>query len=104
MTAPTGGHADPRPMIGVVDERTFLLAFTSQQHVTRFARTHGRSASEGGTPSMSITPAAPTALTTALIGQGVAGIVFNEGVHGFLAPATALDAMWDQFGRTASKR
>ena len=95
---PTGDAADPRPMVGVVEDNTFLLAFTSERHVTEFAGRQGGPVGEGGIPAMSITPKDMTGLATTLVGQGVAGILFDQGVHSFVAPITGLDEMWAQFG------
>lgn len=101
---PTGAAADPRPMVGVVLDRTYLLAFTSEQHVTRFAAGRGGPADGAGTAAMSITPADLTALAPALMAQGLAGVVFNHGVHGVMAPVAGLEAMWAQFGRSLGEK
>lgn len=94
---PTGDPADPRPMVGVVEDRTFLLAFTSDRHVRDFAARQG--AGDGnGVPAMSVTPADMTRLAPTLVGQGVAGILFDQGVHSFVAPVAGLESMWARFG------
>ena len=96
---PTGEAADPRPMVGVVEDQTFLLAFTSDRHVKDFASRQGGPVDDSGIPAMSVTPEDLTGMSTTLVGQGVAGILFDQGVHSFLAPATALEDLWSQFGR-----
>jgi len=95
---PTGNAADPRPMVGVVEDHTFLLAFTSDRHVKDFAGRQVAPADESGIPAMSITPKDVTGLAPMLAGQGVAGILFDQGVHSFVAPVTGLQEMWEQFG------
>lgn len=94
---PTGDVADPRPMVGVVEDRTFLLAFTSEHRIRDFAGERAAAAG-GGTALMAVTPAGITELAPALAGQGVAGILFDHGVHGFVAPVAGLEAMLAQFG------
>lgn len=96
---PTGDPADPRPMVGVVEERTFLLAFTSDSIVRDFAARRDGPGVGNGVAAMSITPADLTRLAPTLAGQGVAGILFDQGVHGFVAPIAGLESMWSQFGR-----
>ncbi|MCW2718593.1 hypothetical protein [Pseudonocardia sp.] len=98
---PTGDAADPRPMVGVVEDATFLLAFTSDRHVKDFASRQGGPVDEAGIPAMSITPKDVTGLAPTVVGQGVAGILLDQGLHSFVAPVTALQALWDQFGAAA---
>ena len=95
---PTGDAADPRPMVGVVEERTFLLAFTSDRHVRDFAARQDGPADGDGVAAMSITAADLTRLAPTLAGQGIAGILFDQGVHSFVAPIAGLESMWSQFG------
>jgi hypothetical protein len=95
---PTGDAADPRPMVGVVEDRTFLLAFTSDRHLRDFATRRDPSATEAGVAALSVSPADVTRLAPTLARQGVAGILFDQGVHGFVAPVNGLESMWTQFG------
>lgn len=94
---PTGDAQDPRPMVGIVDEKQFLLAFTSQKHLQTFAS--ARSSADSGIAAMSVTPGEVTGLAPTLAGQGVAGILFDQGVHDLVAPVTGLDALFARFGR-----
>jgi hypothetical protein len=94
---PTGDPADPRPMVGVVAERTFLLAFTSERHIKEFAENRDGPVGEGGIAAMSITPAALTGLAPALVRQDIAGVLFNQGTCSFVAPVSGLDALSAQF-------
>lgn len=100
---PTGDAADPRPMVGVVEDKTFLLAFTSDRHIRDFAAKQTGSGGPDGIPAMSISPADVTGLAPALVGQGVAGILFDQGVHSFVAPVAGLESMWEQFGGDRSR-
>lgn len=95
---PTGSVADPRPMIGVVDEQRFLLAFTSERRLSAFASGRDGAAAAGGTSAMSITPADLTGLVPALAGHGIAGVLFDQGVHDLIAPIAGLQSMWSRFG------
>jgi hypothetical protein len=95
---PTGYAGDPRPMVGVVHDEQFLLAFTSERHVKDFAIARGGPIDKSGIPAMSITPADMTGLAPTLAGQGVAGILFDQGVHNLVAPISGLEAMWTEFG------
>jgi hypothetical protein len=99
---PTGDAADPRPMVGVVEDQTFLLVFTSERHVKEFATHHG-TGDESGIPAMSITPADLTGLAPTLVAQDVAGILFNQGEHSFVAPTAGLGSMWSEFGRPGGR-
>lgn len=89
---PTGSVEDPRPMIGVVGDQRFLLAFTSTEHVSGFA---GR---RSETAAMAITPADLTGLAPTLARDGVAGLLFDQGVHDLVAPIVGLQSMWARFG------
>lgn len=107
--APTGDPSDPRPMVGVVDDRTFLLAFTSDRHVREFvvaragAGDRPDGASADGVAAMSVTPRDMTGMVATLAEQGVAGILFDQGVNGFVAPVAGLPEMWAMFtGRSGS--
>lgn len=95
---PTGSVTDPRPLVGVVREQRFLLAFTSERHVSAFASGRPGAAATGGTAAMSITPADLTDLAPTLAREGIAGILFDQGVHDLVAPIAGLQSMWAQFG------
>lgn len=103
---PTGDAVDPRPMVGVVEDRTFLLAFTSDQRVRDFAVARGLEIGErdgpgegpqDGVPAMSVTPRDMTGMAAALVEQNIAGILFDQGVNGFVAPIAGLQEMWVLF-------
>jgi hypothetical protein len=96
---PTGDTADPRPMVGVVEDHTFLLAFTSDRHLRDFAaRQHASTHDEGGVAALYVSPGDLTRMAPTLARRGVAGILFDQGVHGFIAPVNGLESMWTQFG------
>lgn len=98
---PTGTVADPRPLVGVVGEQRFLLAFTSQDHVSRFASIRDGADAAPGTAAMSITPADLTGLADTLARSGIAGVLFNQGEHDLVAPIAGLQSMWARFGAAA---
>lgn len=89
---PTGSVDDPRPMVGVVGEQRFLLAFTSTERVSGFV------GAPSDTAAMVITPADLTDLAPALAREGVAGILFDRGTNDLVAPITGLQSMWGRFG------
>ncbi len=89
---PTGSVDNPRPMVGVVGEQRFLLAFTSTERVSGFA------GKRSDTAAMAITPADLTGIAPTLAREGVAGILFDQGVHDLVAPIAGLQSMWAQFG------
>ena len=89
---PTGSVDDPRPLVGVVGEQRFLLAFTSEEQVSRFA------GADGDTAAMAITPADLTGLADTLGRQGVAGVLFDQGAHDLVAPIAGMQSMWARFG------
>ena len=97
---PTGTAEDPRPLMGVVGEQRFLLAFTGRHHVAAFAARAG-AGSAGATAAMTITPADLTGLAPTLAAGGVAGVLFDQGVHDLVAPITGLPSMWTRFGQAA---
>jgi hypothetical protein len=99
---PTGDLTDPRPMLAVAGGRRYLLAFTSERHVATFAHARDGSDAAGGTAAMTITPAELTALADTLARSGVAGVLFDQGVHDLVAPIAGLPGMWARFGRAAS--
>lgn len=98
---PTGTVADPRPLVGVVGEQRFLLAFTSQDHVTTFAIARDGADAAAGTAAMSITPADLTGLADTLARGGIAGVLFNQGEYDLVAPIAGLQSMWARFGAAA---
>jgi hypothetical protein len=95
---PTGDAADPRPMVGVVEDQQFLLAFTSDRQVRDFAARQDRPAGADGVAAMSVTPTDMTRLAPTLVQQGVTGILFDQGVYGFVAPVAGLESLMSQFG------
>lgn len=98
---PTGTVEDPRPLVGVVDEQRFLLAFTGRDHVATFASTRDGAGAATGTAAMTITPADLTGLADTLARAGVAGVLFDQGVHDLVAPIAGLPSMWARFGAAA---
>lgn len=95
---PTGDAADPRPMVGVVEDKAFLLAFTSRDHVRDFVLRQDQQVAGDGLPTMGVTPGDVAELVPTLAKQGIAGIIFDQGVHGFMAPVVQLEALMAQFG------
>lgn len=95
---PTGTPEDPRPMVGVVGDHRYLLAFTGHHHVATFAAARGGPDPATGTPAMAVTPADLTGLTETLAGGGIAGVLFDQGVHDLVAPLAGLRSMWTRFG------
>lgn len=98
---PTGTAEDPRPLVGVVGEQRFLLAFTGRHHVAAFAGARDGAGSAGATAAMTITPADLTGLAPTLATGGIAGVLFDQGVHDLVAPITGLASMWTRFGQAA---
>lgn len=98
---PTGTVADPRPLVGVVGEQRFLLSFTSQDRVVTFAGGRAGTPAGAGTAAMSITPAELTGLADTLARGGIAGVLFDQGVHDLVAPIMGLRSMWERFGAAA---
>lgn len=98
---PTGTAEDPRPLVGVVGEQRFLLAFTDRHHVAAFAGARDGAGAAGATAAMTITPADFTGLAPALAADGVAGVLFDQGVHDLVAPITGLPSLWTRFGQAA---
>lgn len=95
---PTGDLTDPRPMLGVAGGRRYLLAFTSERHVARFADARDGTGSGRDTAALTITPAELTGMAETLGRSGIAGVLFDQGVHDLVAPVAALPAMWARFG------
>lgn len=99
LLLPTGDAADPRPMIGLVEDQSFLLAFTSELRLKEFAVSRTSGPPDGhGIAAMSITPSALTDLAPGLIQQGIAGVLFDQGSSSFVAPISGLRSLRDQFG------
>ncbi|WP_300009146.1 hypothetical protein [Pseudonocardia sp.] len=95
---PTGDLTDPRPMLGVAGGQRYLLAFTSERHVATFASARDGADAAPGTAAMTITPADLTGLADTLARSGVAGVLFDQGVHDLVAPIAGLPGMWARFG------
>lgn len=98
---PTGTVADPRPLVGVVGEQRYLLAFTSERHVEAFASGRDGADAACGTAAMTLTPSDLTGLADTLGRSGIAGVLFNQGVHDLVAPIAGLPSMWVRFGTAA---
>jgi hypothetical protein len=98
---PTGTVADPRPLVGVVGEQRFLLAFTSEAHVASFSGAREGGDTAAGTAAMAISPADLIGLADTLARGGIAGILFDQGVHDLVAPIAGLQSMWARFGAAA---
>ncbi|GAA3231238.1 hypothetical protein GCM10017691_24980 [Pseudonocardia petroleophila] len=98
---PTGTAEDPRPLVGVVGEQRFLLAFTGRHHVAAFAGARPGADAAGATAAMTITPADLTGLAGTLAAGGIAGVLFDRGVHDLVAPIAGLQSMWTRFGAAA---
>jgi hypothetical protein len=98
---PTGTAGDPRPLVGVVGEHRYLLAFTGRHHVATFAGARDGAGAAGATAALTITPADLTGLATVLAAGGIAGVLFDRGVHDLVAPITGLPSMWTRFGEAA---
>ncbi|ODU05655.1 MAG: hypothetical protein ABS81_07005 [Pseudonocardia sp. SCN 72-86] len=94
---PTGSPDDPRPMLGLVEEQSYLLVFTSERHVKGFAVDQGGVREGRGVAVMTISPMALTNLAPNLIEQGVSGVLFDQGQSGFAAPVAGLQSLHDQF-------
>ncbi|MDN5929769.1 MAG: hypothetical protein L0I24_01645 [Pseudonocardia sp.] len=95
---PTGTVVDPQPLVGVVGEQRYLLAFTSERHVAVFAGRRDGADTASGTAAMAITPSDLTGLADTLARSGVAGVLFDQGVHDLVAPVAGLPSMWARFG------
>jgi len=98
---PTGTVADPRPLVGVVGEQRFLLAFTSETRVATFAGAREGGDTAAGTAAMAISPADLTGLADTLARGGVAGVLFDQGVLDLVVPIAGLQSMWARFGAAA---
>ncbi|MBW0115618.1 hypothetical protein [Pseudonocardia abyssalis] len=87
--------------MSVVGEQRFLLAFTGRHHVAAFAAARDGAGTATATAVMTITPADLTGLAATPAAGGLAGVLFDQGVHDLVAPISGLQSMWTRFGEAA---
>jgi len=76
----------PRPRVGVLDGRPFLLAFTSGERARQQAIAWGLAGPEDSVNVIALTPQGVLSMVDSLRGNGVFGIAFDHGITGFFAP------------------
>ncbi|MHB8765901.1 MAG: hypothetical protein ACYDA8_16420 [Deferrisomatales bacterium] len=81
-----GEGADVHPFIGIVEGKPFVMAFTDEDRAAGFARAQGFANAEGRVRILCLP--IPTFLEAVPFyeEQGVFGMLFNSGEHGFFAP------------------
>ncbi|AEA27020.1 hypothetical protein Psed_4876 [Pseudonocardia dioxanivorans CB1190] len=92
---PTGTPDDPRPMLGLVEERSYLLVFTSERHLRSFANDRSAVRANDGVAAMTISPASLADLVPGLVEQGITGVLFDQGHNDVAAPLAALGMLYD---------
>ena len=92
-----GALPDVTPFVGVVDGKPMVLAFTDRARADAFARRQGFTDPDGNSSILSLSVQSVVELVPAYQAQGVFGILFNTGSHGFFAPLTNLSRMRRHF-------
>jgi len=85
------------PFIGVVEDKQFLFAFTDEQHAMAFAQNQGFTDEKGNSMVLSMPVNGFIESSDQYRYQGVFGILFNEGPHGYFAPLDNLVPMYKHF-------
>lgn len=76
----------PRPRVGLIDGKPFLLAFTSGQRARQQAQAWGLAAPDGSVNVIAMTPQGALGSIDSMRSAGIFGIVFDQGITGFFAP------------------
>lgn len=84
----------PKPFIGFIDERPWLFVFTDSQKAYDFAKQYELLDKKGECLFLSLNPESARKMLKSGEGQ-VDGIRINEGVHGWFAPNSNIDLIYD---------
>jgi hypothetical protein len=90
---PQGEPPNLQPVVGVIDDRPMVLAFTDATRARDAAILHGIVGIEDSAELLAIPPDAFTDAAGQYEVLGVFGLLVNEGENGFYAPLDRLEAI-----------
>jgi hypothetical protein len=97
----TGAEEDAVPVVGIVDGKPHLLAFTDEEQAEAMAKRRaakkGSAAGAGAAPILNMDVADAVAYCKDLIPHGVEGVLFNSGVYAFQASLSRIIDMHRQY-------
>jgi hypothetical protein len=76
----------PRPRVGTIDGKPFLLAFTSGERARQQAQAWGLAAPDGSVNVIALSPQSVLGTLDSMRAAGIFGVVFDQGISGFFAP------------------
>lgn len=82
-----GEMPNVQPFIGVIEEKPYLMAFTDTERATQFANQHELTDDEGNSQTIEMPIAGTIQYVAQVAQQGVVGVLFNNGPHGYFASA-----------------
>lgn len=90
---PQGELPNLQPLVGVIDDRPMVLAFTDATRARDAAILHGIVGIEDSAELLAIPPDSFTEAAGQYEALGVFGVLVNEGENGFYAPLDRLEAI-----------
>ncbi|SDS01940.1 hypothetical protein [Microlunatus soli] len=92
--------ADVGPFIGVIEDKPFLMAFSSGQRARQFAVQAGVAGAEDDAYVLATEPQDFLSAVPSYQQQGVFAITFDHGTTGFFAPLANLQPIWEHVRQT----
>lgn len=90
---------DAQPVIGALEGRPYLIAFTDEDRAERFAADRGRKRASDPTPVLHMDVSDAVAYCQDLSQENVEGILFNNGGYSFHARMSQVIDMHSRYSR-----